>query len=258
MKIDAVIISGAGRGIGRAIALDLAKNGTFILCISKSKSCAETANEINNSGGKAEALELDIKDYEKTEKALSDWLNNKPYKNIGLVLAAGILGPKGPLTESSLKEWDDCHKVNVLGALAIIKSLLPRMLQNRFGRIVTFAGGGAAYPNPTFPAYSETKTAMVRITENINEDLKDKGDFSIVCLGPGAIETDMLKQVRDSGGIVKTTANISEPVSFVKSFLEAKTCGFSGSFVHVRNNWADFLNTDKKINDSFWKLRRVE
>lgn len=258
MKFDAVIISGAGRGIGRAIALELAKNGTFILCISKSKSCIETANEINNNGGKAEALELDIKDYEKTEEVLTAWSNKTNYKNIGLVLAAGILGPKGPLIESSLKEWDDCHKINVLGTLSIIKSLLPLMLKNKFGRIVTFAGGGAAYPNPTFPAYSETKTAMVRITENLNEDLKDKGDFSVVCIGPGAIETDMLKEVRKSGGIVKTTANISEPVTFVKAFLESETCGFSGSFVHVRNNWIDFLNTDKKVSDSFWKLRRVE
>ena len=258
MGIDAVLISGAGRGIGRAIALNLAKTGIFILCISKSKSCTETANEIISTGGKAEALELDIRDYEKTEKAVSDWSKKVDYKNIGLVLAAGILGPKGPLTESSLKEWDDCHRVNVLGTLAIIKSLMPLMLKNKFGRIITFAGGGAAYPNPTFPAYSETKTAMVRITENINEDLKDKGDFSIVCLGPGAIETDMLKEVKRLGGVVKTTANISEPVEFVKEFLTSTTCGFSGSFVHVRNNWKDYLNSKNKIEDSFWKLRRTE
>lgn len=258
MGLEAVIISGAGRGIGRAIALDLATTGTFILCISKSKNCIQAANEITASGGQAEALQLDIKDYEKTERTLLDWSNKINYKKFGLVLAAGILGPKGPTYESSLKEWDDCHKVNVLGNLAIIKSLMPLMLKNRFGRIVTFAGGGAAYPNPTFPAYAETKTAMVRITENINEDLKDKGDFSVVCIGPGAIETDMLKEVRLSGGVIKTTANISEPVNFVRAFLESKTCGFSGSFVHVRNNWIDFLNTEKEIGDSLWKLRRVE
>lgn len=258
MEIDAVIISGAGRGIGRAIALDLAKSGLFILCISKSTSCADTVQEIINTGGKADFIQIDIKDYELTEKTLLEWSNKNNYKKIGLVLAAGILGPKGHFFETSLKEWEECHRVNILGNLAIIKGLMPLMIKNKFGKIVTFAGGGAAYPNPTFPAYSETKTGMVRITENINEDLKDKGDFSIVCIGPGAIETDMLKEVKAFGGIVKTTADISEPVNFVKSFLEAKTCGFSGSFVHVRNNWSDYLNTEKKINDSFWKLRRVE
>lgn len=258
MKNDAVIISGAGRGIGRAVALDLARTNTFILCISKSETCLETAKEINNSGGKAEGLEIDVEDYEKAEKIILDWSNKTNFKRLGLVLAAGILGPKGPLSETSLKEWDNCHKVNVLGTLAIIKGLMPLMLKNKYGRIITFAGGGAAYPNPTFPAYSETKTAMVRVTENINEDLKNKGNFSIVCIGPGAIETDMLKEVRESGGIIKTTADISEPVSFIKAFLESDSCGFSGSFVHVRNNWIEFLNTDKKVSDSFWKLRRIE
>lgn len=255
---DAVIISGAGRGIGRSIAIELSKNGTFILCISKTNSCKETANEIKNNGGNAEAIEMDVKDYEKAEKIISEWANKTSFKKIGLVLAAGILGPKGPLEKCSLKEWDNCHKTNVLGTLAVIKGLMPLMLKNKYGRIVTFAGGGAAYPNPTFPAYSETKTAMVRITENINEDLKGKGDFSIVCLGPGAIETDMLKEVRDSGGIIKTTADMSEPVSFVKAFLNSETCGFSGSFVHVRNNWIEYLNTGKETGNSLWKLRRVE
>ncbi len=258
MSLDLVIITGAGRGIGKAIALNLGLEGIFVLCISQSNNCLQTANEIVKNGGKAGGLELDISDYNSTEISVSNWLKNKSYKRIGIVLSAGILGPKGPLVEASLKEWDDCFKINVLGNLAVIKAVLPTMLSNRYGRIVTFAGGGAAYANPTFPAYSETKTGMVRATENLNEDLKDKGDFSIACLGPGAIETDMLKKVKEAGGVVKTTASISEPVNFVNSFLKSDTCGFSGSFVHVRNDWNELLNNDKKIPESMWKLRRVE
>ena len=133
------------------------------------------------------------------------------------------------------------------------------MLENQFGRIVTFAGGGSAYQFPAFPAYSASKTAIVRITENIHEDLKDKGDFSIVCLAPGAVETDMLKEVRLSGAQIKTTVDILEPVDFVKEFIISTSCSLSGRFVHVRDDWKEYLKTDKSLqNDSLWKLRRIE
>jgi len=255
---ETIIITGAGRGIGKAIALDLAKKGSFIVCISRTKTCKDTTDEILKNGGKSEAIILDVSDYEYTEKIVQEYLNKTNHNNIGLVLAAGIIGPIGPINDINLSEWDSCHRVNVLGSLAIIKACLPMMLKDKFGKIVTFAGGGAAYANPVFPAYSATKTAMVRITENINEDLKDKGDFSIICLGPGAIETDMLKQVKSAGGKIKTLSHISEPITLVRSFMESEKCNFSGCFVHVRNNWKDYLDSDKKISDSFWKLRRIE
>lgn len=122
-----------------------------------------------------------------------------------------------------------------------------------------FSGGGAAYSFPIFPAYSASKTAMVRITENINEDLKGKGDFAIVCLAPGAVETEMLKEVRLAGAEVKTVVEISEPLTFVQEFINAKSCSFSGSLVHVRDNWKDYLNSNKSLGeDTHWKLRRIE
>ncbi len=79
------------------------------------------------------------------------------------------------MTQTSLLEWEKTLKVNLLGNLAVIKATLPTMEQEHFGRIVMFAGGGAAYANPTFPAYACTKTAIVREVENIAEDLKEKG-----------------------------------------------------------------------------------
>ena len=257
--IDAVIISGAGRGIGREIALDFGKSGIPVVCISKSKNCEETANAIRGTGGTAESIIVDIGDCKKTKEIMSNWVSKTPYKKLGVILAAAILGPKGPITNIELAEWDECHKINILGNLAILNALLPKMTGNSFGRIITFAGGGSAYAFPTFPAYSATKTAMVRITENINEDIKNKGDFAIVCLAPGAVETDMLKEVRSSGAEVRTVVSVSETVTFAKEFINSSSCGFSGAFVHVRNNWKDYLNSNNQLkDDSFWKLRRIE
>ena len=68
----------------------------------------------------------------------------------------------------------------------------------------------------------------------------------------------MLKRIRAAGGEIKTTVDINEPVSFVREFLLCANCGFKGSFVHVRDNWRDYLNSGKTIDDSKWKLRRIE
>jgi NAD(P)-dependent dehydrogenase (short-subunit alcohol dehydrogenase family) len=254
-SLDCVVISGAGQGVGKAIAIDLGSKGVTVLCISKSKNCEATAQEIARAGGKAEAMALDIGDAEKTRTAVADWIEKRPHKKIGLVLAAAILGPRDYQNPGG---WDECYRVNVLGNLAIYSGLLPRMLENKFGRIVGFAGGGAAYAYPLFPAYAASKSALVRTMENIQADLEGKGDFATVCLAPGANETNTLKQVRAAGALVKTVVDISEPVTFVREFLFCRDCGFKGAFVHVRDNWQDYLNNDKKIDVEKWKLRRTE
>ncbi len=255
---DAVIVTGAGRGIGRAIALDLGNAGVRVVCLSRTDNAERTAAEIRETGGHADGLVLDLADYEVVERTVARHVEALSHDKWGVVLAAGVLGPAGPLSACSLAEWDACHRVNVLGNLAVLRATLPAMMDSRFGRIVFFSGGGAAYANPTVPAYAATKTAVVRIAENVHEDLKGQGDFSVVCVAPGAVDTDMLTAARAAGAVVKTTADISEPVTFVRAFLSSSSCGFSGCFVHVRDEWKHYLNTDRVVPPNLWRLRRSE
>ena len=255
MKLDCVVITGAGQGIGRAIASDLGSRKTRVLCLSKSGKCEETAAEIRNAGGIAESMVADLVEVEKVKERISMWIAGKNFKQMGLVLAAGILGPQD---YQNLAGWEECYRVNVLGNLAVYSSLLPKMLENKFGRIVCFAGGGAAYAYPLFPAYAASKAAMVRTVENLQESLNDRGDFAVVCLAPGANETNTLQRVRAAGAKIQTTVDISEPVNFAREFLFCGRCGFKGSFVHVRDNWRDYLDSNKKTGDPKWKLRRIE
>jgi len=256
---ELVIVTGAGRGIGRSIALAFGKQGATVLCISRSEKAAETAAEIQQAGGSAEALPVDLADFDNAGKQVAAWLDGKHYKRIGVVLAAGSLGPSGTLATTSLVEWDHAFRSNVMGNLAVAQAALPTMIEHKFGRLVFFAGGGAAYAYPMFPAYALSKTALVRAVENLHEDLKDAGDFAVAILAPGAVDTDILAAVRSHGGYVKTTVAMEEPVGFVKEFINAKTVGFSGGFVHVRDEWANYLNNDKQPEKKdIWKLRRVE
>ncbi len=198
---------------------------------------------------------MDLGDVQQVRTLLSGWIKNNTFKRLGLVLAAAVLGPRD---YQDLIGWDECYRVNVLGSLAVYSSLLPRMLEHKFGRIIGFAGGGAAYAYPLFPAYAASKSALVRVIENIQVDLNDKGDIATVCLAPGANDTNTLKQVRAAGAQVKTVVDIAEPVAFVREFLLCRDCGFKGAFIHVRDNWRDYLNNGKKIDNEQWKLRRTE
>ena len=256
---DLVVVTGAGRGIGHSIALAVAETGAHVLCISRSDHALQTASTIRERGGNAVGLVIDLSDFVSAEKQVSDWIDRSPFRRIGVVLAAAVLGPTGPLQVTPLAEWESVFKTNVIGNLAVARALLPRQLENKFGRILFFAGGGAAYAYPIFPAYAATKAALVRAVENLHEDLKEKGDFAVAILAPGAVETDTLTTVRASGGYIRTTVGIEEPTGFAKEFVTSAQCGFSGCFVHVRDEWSRYLNNDAQLSDKdLWKLRRVE
>src|SRR5258708_14774993 len=186
---EAFVVTGAGRGIGRAVALAVGRTGRPVLCISRTRSAEATSDAIRGAGGSAEALTLAIADHVDTERTLSAWIAQRPHRLIALVLAAAELGPRGPLAVADPSEWARTMGVNLLGNLAVVRGLLARMLDAGFGRMVFFGGGGAAYAYPVFPAYAASKAAVVRAVENLHEDLSDKGDFAAVCLAPGAVET---------------------------------------------------------------------
>jgi NAD(P)-dependent dehydrogenase (short-subunit alcohol dehydrogenase family) len=254
-----IVITGAGRGIGAAIARDLAAQKCNVLCISKTDSAAKIRDDISHAGGTATALQLDLADYLNVQAQVKDWLTKEKAERIGVVAAAAMLGPRGPLAQSELSEWDETFRVNVLGNLAAIKAALPVMEKAGFGRIVSLAGGGSAYAYPIFPSYACSKTAMVREIENLAEDLLGKGDIVATCVAPGAVETDMLTTVRAAGGDVRTVTDISEIVNFVRSFMKQTPALLSGRFVHVRDPWTAYAaGGGAEIKPDHWKLRRVE
>ncbi|HLN07494.1 MAG TPA: SDR family oxidoreductase [Xanthobacteraceae bacterium] len=254
-----VFVTGAGRGIGRAIALACAKAGSAVVCISKSDSCQRTSAEIESQGGKASAMRLDIEDHVSTARAVSAAVAKVGHVRIGVVAAAAMLGPKGTLAAGNLSEWERTFKVNVIGNLAVVQALLPVMTGVGFGRIVTLAGGGSGYAYPIFPAYAASKVALVRAVENLAKDLEGMGDIAVVCMAPGAIDTDMLAAVKAAGAEVRSKGDMAMVLGFIDAFMTGRATAITGRLVHVRDDYRPLLEgRAPPLADSHWKLRREE
>jgi len=254
--VETIFVTGGGRGIGRAIALDLSKTTTAsLVLVSRTDTCLAVAAECNAiRAGAARAMPCDL--------ALAGARRDELYAAInaakgpiGIVHAASTLGPTGPFAEVSI---DDCWKAietNLGATIRLVHAAVPRMASERAGRLVLFGGGGAAYGYPNFMSYGLTKVALVRFAETLAMELGQDGP-TVTIIAPGANDTDMLSEVRKAGGIVKTTVSIDEPCRLVRRLLLEDARGLHGRFVHVRDTWSS--ESARDLSQDHWKLRRIE
>ncbi len=254
--VETIFVTGGGRGIGRAIALDLAKSSNAALVlVSRTDTSVAVAAECNQlRSGSARALPCDLA----TASAQRDELFalvDSAQGPIGLVHAASTLGPTGPFAETSIDECWSAIETNLGATLRLVRAAMPRLVRERAGRVVLFGGGGAAYGYPNFMSYAITKVALVRFVETLALELGNDG-AAITIIAPGANDTDMLAEVRRAGGIVKTTVSIDEPCRLVNRLMFEDARGLHGRFVHVRDTWTP--ESARALSTDHWKLRRIE
>ena len=252
-KVDTIIISGAGDGLGKALAIECAKKYK-VICISKSKNVFQTLDMIKDISPNSKAYQCDISELPETSETLSKL--NLSNQNCAFLLCAAQLGEQGGILSSDLSNWGKVYQTNVIGNINIVKCFLNNIKETKFSKIFLFAGGGSAYGYPIFSSYSLSKTAVVRASENLHLELENFGEIISIAIAPGALKTKMLDKVLEAGAEIKTTVPIDETVNFVIKLLERDIKKLSGKFIHVRDDIDDFLINDYK--DDLWKLRRNE
>ena len=200
MRLDgeAAVITGAGRGIGEAVAQAFARAGANVTLVARTRADVErVAEKIATREVSVLPFAGDVSERHDVERAVAATLE-KFGRVDALVNAAGIYGPIGPLLENDPDEWVQVIQVNLLGTLFAMRAVLPHMLARRKGVIINFSGGGAVSPFPRFSAYATSKAAVVRLTETIAEEVKSSG-VRANAIAPGAANTRLLDQVLAAG-----------------------------------------------------------
>ena len=265
------IITGAGRGIGRAIALAYAREGARLTLAARTLGeLEETAHQAESMGTKACVISTDVVDQAQVENMVRKTLDRFSTIDI-LVNNAGVAGPVGALQNNDVPYWIRTIQVSLVGTYLCCRAVLPAMLRQNQGKIINISGaGGRALRHMS--AYGSAKAAIERLTETLSLELAGK-NVQVNVMGPGAQHTRMVEEILDSAKAFNDTQLIEysqqalarkasmERVAELAVFLASDASGnLSGRLISAVTD--EFLSLAPRIPDIMasdaYTLRRVE
>jgi 3-oxoacyl-[acyl-carrier protein] reductase len=188
------VVTGAGRGIGRAIALKLAVEGADVVCVSRTQENSEkVANEIGALGKKAWAFAVDVADSAAVSAAAEKILADCGKVDI-LVNNAGVTRD-GLLMRMSDADWDMVLNTNLKGAFLVTKAFSRAMIKARTGRIINITSVIGLIGNAGQCNYAASKAGLIGFTQSVAKELASRG-ITVNAIAPGFIETDMTSELK--------------------------------------------------------------
>ena len=190
LKDKVILITGAGSGLGKALAIAAGQAGAKVICAGRRKErIQQTAEEVTKVGGVGTAVEMDVTDGKSVEKAAT-----QAEKEVGsiqiLINNAGIITGMKAVQDLPVEEWDRIMATNVRGPYLLIRAILPGMIQRGFGRIVNISAPIKHLPKAS--AYCASKCALDSLTKAVSYELKGV-DVLINAVEPPFLDTEMHK-----------------------------------------------------------------
>jgi 3-oxoacyl-[acyl-carrier protein] reductase len=189
------VVTGASRGIGRAIARQLAVQGARVVAAARGDNARPVAKEINDAGGRAEAIALDVTERNAADAALAGVLERHGRVDI-LVNNAGIARDQLMLRLKH-EDWDVVLATNLTGAYALTQAALKPMIRQRRGRIISIGSIVGQAGNAGQANYAASKAGLIGFTKAVALEVASRGVTANV-VSPGLVETDMTRAITDS------------------------------------------------------------
>jgi NAD(P)-dependent dehydrogenase (short-subunit alcohol dehydrogenase family) len=263
------LIVGATGAIGHAVAESFHREGARVALTfhSQRKSALKT---LSLTDPRVALFKLDVCN-RKDVRAVVARVRRKFGPITVLVNCSGVLGPIGATHKVSAARWLQAIEINLVGSFHLVQAVLPSMLAAGQGKIIQFSGGGAAYGRPFFTAYSASKAALVRFTESLAAELRDRS-IDTNAIAPGPVKSRMWDELRASGAAggpqaleelekMDLTGGISaERAAALALFLASnRSNGLTGRLISaVHDKWEEISPRISKIaSTDAWTLRRV-
>jgi 3-oxoacyl-[acyl-carrier protein] reductase len=271
LKDKIAIITGAGRGIGRAIASAYAREGAHMVAVARTLAeIQEMVQEVQGLGRRALAVQADVSRNLEAEAMVRTTLNEFGHIDI-LVNSAGVYGPIGPLVTLDPEKWLQTIAINLGGTFLCCRAVLPTMMRQKHGKIINLSGGGATSPRTNFSAYAVSKTAIVRLTDTLAQEVRPY-NIQVNAIAPGGVNTPLIDAVLAAGEAAGQVAleearrikaghgTPIEEVTALAIFLASDTSdGLTGRLISVV--WDDWRNMacqiDRIMASDLYTLRRI-
>jgi 3-oxoacyl-[acyl-carrier protein] reductase len=217
-------VTGASRGIGRAIAERLAAGGAHVICVARGTNAEATAAAIIASGGKAEAASVDVTDGSAIEGLLKSAVAQ--HGRIDIVVSNAGITRDQLMLRMKRADWDEVIATNLTAAFTLCQAALRPMIRQRSGRIIAIASVVGQMGNAGQANYAASKAGLIGFCKALAREVASR-QVTVNVVAPGLVETDMTKAITDSAktdwsaqiplGRMGTPADIAAAVSFLAS-----------------------------------------
>lgn len=239
-NIKYALVTGASRGIGKAVAIRLSREGYNVIInyLSNDSAASEVMDEIVSAGGKAELLKFDVSDPEAVDCALENWENSHPGEYISVLVNNAGVRDDSLMVFMSDEQWKKVLSTDLDSFFYVTRRLLKNMLSRRFGRIVNVASLSGLKGLPGQTNYSAAKGALIAATKALAQETA-KRKVTVNAVAPGYISTDMVSGLDENElkGLVpagrfgrpeEVAAAVSFLVSEDASYITGETISVNG------------------------------
>jgi fengycin family lipopeptide synthetase B len=255
LKGKIAIVTGGGRGLGRAIALAMAKEGASIVAMSRSKDEINgVVDKIKRAGGEGLPVSGDVSQEGHVSRMMDEIGKHFPSVDI-LVNNAAIVGPARFLADTDFDTWEKTIGINLHGVFLCCRAVVPIMAEQRSGKIINISSGLGQMPFPRFCAYAVSKAGVIQLTRSLSEELADY-NIQVNAIDPGVMDTSMQQEIRNLGpsalgenlhrhfyeykekGVLRNPAKVSPLAVFLASSDANHLSGHNGTLdYYARLGW---------------------
>jgi 3-oxoacyl-[acyl-carrier protein] reductase len=231
LKSRVAIVTGGARGIGLSIAQRLLASGASVALWDIDPKALDQAGQQLSSVGKVAGIVVDVTSTQSVAAATADTIRAFGKIDI-LVNNAGIAGVNARVWETDPAEWQRVLNINLTGPFLVCHAVVPKLLENGYGRIVNIASIAGKEGNPNASHYSASKAGLIALTKSLGKELATS-NILVNCIAPAVIETDLFKQMTKAhidymlSKIPMNRFGKTEEAAALVAWLCSEECSFS-------------------------------